>query len=174
MKLIYCSSILLILVMSSFAPAMHKYYLGLTEVHINTQKQTLDVSIKLFTDDLETELNKISNKKIDLSVSSKNKPDLPADKEVEALLFNYLNKNFEITVGGKLLKLEYVGYEIENDAVWCYLEVVKFKEKGKVSILNSLLYDSFPEQSNLINVIWDGVSKSAKLSNPDKLAEFGY
>lgn len=161
----YFSCIVLILVMSSFAPVLHKYYLSLTEVHVNTKKHTLDVSSKLFTDDLEFALGKIANKKIDLSSSVKN-------SEVEKLLFNYLDKNFKINVGGKLLKLEYVGYEVENDAVWCYLEVSDFKGTGTVSIFNTLLYESFPYQTNLINVTWDGVTKSGKLVNPEKLAEF--
>lgn len=158
------TSIVLILALSSFV-SKHKYYLSLTEVHVNTEKHTLDVSSKLFIDDLEFELGKIANKKIDLSTSTKN-------KEVEVLLFNYLNKNFKVNVGGDLQKMEYVGYEVENDAVWCYMEVTNFKGAGTVSILNSLLYQSFPEQSNLINVTWDGELKSARLSNPDKMAEF--
>ncbi len=157
-------SIILILLFNSFIP-LHKYYLSLTEVTINSEKHTLDVCSKLFIDDLELELGKIVNKKIDLSIALKS-------KEVEQLLFNYLNKNFKINVGGKLQKLEYVGYEIENDAIWCYMEVAHFKEKGTISILNTLLYEHFPEQSNLINITWDGVSKTAKLSNPEKLAEF--
>ena len=164
--LVFCSSVMLMLVMSSFV-SIHKYYLSLTEVHVNTEKHTLDVSSKLFMDDLEFELGKIANKKIDLSTSTKN-------KEVELLLFNYLDKNFKINVGGKLLKLEYVGYELENGDVWCYLEVTNFKGTGTVSILNSLLYESFPEQANLINVTLDGETKSGRLSYPDKMVEFQF
>lgn len=161
----YLLSIMIVFTCSSYTNLIHKYYLSLTEVHVNTEKHTLDVSSKLFIDDLETELNKISGKKVDLTASGKT-------KETEKLLFNYLQNNFRINVGGKLQQLEYVGYEIENDAVWCYLEVAEFKGKGTVSILNTLLYDGFPEQTNLINVTWNGVSKSARLSNPEKLAEF--
>jgi uncharacterized protein DUF6702 len=162
-RIIYAVAI--IFLFSSFMPVMHKYYLSLTEVHINTEKHTLDVSSKLFIDDLESELNKLSGKKNDLSAAVKN-------KETEKLLYDYLEKNFKVNVGGKLQKLEYVGYEVEGDAVWCYLEVSKFRAQGTVSVLNTLLYEGFPEQSNLINVSQDGVSKSAKLSNPEKLAEF--
>ena len=157
-------SIVLIFLLHSFIP-IHKYYLSLTEVNVNTEKHTLDISSKLFIDDLELELGNATNKKIDLSLSIKN-------KEVETLLFNYLSRNFKINVGGKLQKLEFVGYEIENDAVWCYLEVAHFKAKGTVSILNTLLYEGFPEQSNLIHITWDGASKTAKLINPEKFAEF--
>src|SRR3989344_3020172 len=154
----------IVILMASFTPIMHKYYVGLTEVNIDSKKHTLDVSTKLFMDDLEAGLLKSANKKVDLSISVNN-------KEVQALLMNYLDANFKVNVGGKLLKLKFVGYEVENDAVWCYSEVTNFKGKGTVSILNTLLYESFPEQANLMNVNWDGVSKSVRLSNPDKLAE---
>jgi len=157
----------IVILMASFTPIMHKYYVGLTEVNIDSKKHTLDVSTKLFMDDLEAGLLKSANKKVDLSISVNN-------KEVQALLMNYLDANFKVNVGGKLLKLKFVGYEVENDAVWCYSEVTNFKGKGTVSILNTLLYESFPEQANLMNVNWDGVSKSVRLSNPDKLAEFTY
>ena len=155
------------ILMYSFTPVMHKYYVGLMEINIDSKKHTLNVSTKLFMDDLELELGKIHNRKFDLSISTK-------DKEVETILASYLDKNFKINVGGKLMKLKYVGYEVENDAVWCYSEVINFKGKGTVSILNTLLYENFSEQANLMNVSWDGVSKSVKLSNPDKLAEFEY
>lgn len=164
--LIGCASAIVIL-LASFSPMMHKYYVGLTEVNIDSKKHTLDVSTKLFMDDLEAGLLKSTNKKVDLSTSVNN-------KEVQQLLMNYLDANFKINVGGKLLKLKFVGYEVENDAVWCYSEVVNFKGKGTVSIYNTLLYESFPEQANLMNVNWDGVSKSVRLSNPEKLAEFVY
>lgn len=164
-KLIALVGTIVIFTMTSFAPNMHKYYVGLTEVNIDSKKHTLDVSTKLFMDDLEAALLKSTNKKVDLSKSVDN-------KEAQVLLMNYLNANFKINVGGKLLKLQFVGFEIENDAVWCYSEVTNFKGKGTVSILNTLLYESFSEQSNLMNVNWDGVSKSVKLSNPEKLAEF--
>ena len=153
------------ILMMSFAPKMHKYYVGLTEVNIDSKKHTLNVSTKLFMDDLEAGLFKTYNKKVDLSTSVNN-------KEVQQLLVNYLDANFKINVGGKLYKLKFVGYEVENDAVWCYSEVVNFKGKGTVSVYNTLLYESFPEQSNLMNVNWDGVSKSVRLINPEKLAEF--
>lgn len=158
---------LLMLTLSSFTIMMHKHYFSLTEVKINSQKHTFEVSSKLFIDDLEAELGKVSNKKINLSDTLKN-------QEVKKLLFDYLENNFKVTVGGKPQKLEYVGYEVENDVVWCYLEIPDFKETGKISVINTLLYGNFPEQSNLLNVVFDGLTKTARLGNPDKLAEFEF
>lgn len=157
---------ILFLTAAAFSPA-HKFYLGLTEIRVDSKKQTMDISCKLFTDDLEDVLFKKYGKKINISTSSKN-------KEVEALLFKYLSENLKITVGGKTQTMTFVGFETETDATWCYLETVPFNSKGKISITNTLLYDYFPEQSNMINFYWDDVEKSTKITNPDKMTEFEF
>lgn len=157
----------LFLALSVSTNPLHRFYLSLTEVKVDTKKQTLDVSCKLFTDDLEDVLFKKYGKKTDLSGSLKN-------KEVEALISKYINENFKINVGGKLQTLSFVGFETETDATWCYLEVVPFTAKGKVTILNTLLYDYLPEQSNMINFYWDETERSAKLVNPEKMAELDF
>jgi hypothetical protein len=166
-KIILISAGIILLTGSSFISPMHRFYLSLTEVHVDTKKHTLNISCKMFTDDLETALNKNNSKKIEISGTSKS-------KELDGLLIDYLNKNFKINVDGKLLKLKYVGFEIENDGIWCYMEVTGFTGKGNVAVYDSLLYDDFPEQSNLVNFYWDEESKSAKLSNPDKMVEFKF
>ncbi|MFL5764315.1 MAG: DUF6702 family protein [Bacteroidia bacterium] len=163
-KLIFVIVCMVLVPMLSFIPA-HRYYMSLTEVRINTGKHTLDVSSKLFADDLEAALEKMSGKKVSLDKST-------GDKAVEGIINDYFAKNFKINVGGKLQRLNFVGFEIENDAVWCYLETPDFKGKGTVSIYNTLLYESFPDQSNLMNVSWNDVAKSARLNNPEQLGEF--
>ena len=70
----------IVILMTSFTPIIHKYYVGLTEVNIDSKKHTLDVSTKLFMDDLEAGLLKSINKKVDLSISVNN-------KEVQTLFF---------------------------------------------------------------------------------------
>lgn len=145
----------------------HRFYLSLTEIRVDSKKQTLDVSCKLFTDDVEEVLQKKYGKKVDLATTSKN-------KEVQALVTKYINENFKINVAGKLQTLSFVGFETETDATWFYLETTPFTSKGKVTIYNTLLYDYLPEQSNMINFYWDDQEKSAKLSAPEKMVEFEF
>ncbi|MCE3278271.1 MAG: hypothetical protein K0S44_462 [Bacteroidetes bacterium] len=152
---------------SAFTFPVHKFYLSLTEVRADTKKQTLDVSSKLFTDDLEVALQKKYGKKVDLATSSKN-------KDVQALLHKYIIENFKMSVAGTAIDLTFVGFETEADATWCYLESVPFYSKGKVRIVNTLLYDYLPEQSNMINFYWDQEEKTAKLVNPEKTTEFDF
>ena len=153
--------------LTSFTTMVHRFYLSLTEIHVDTKKQTLDISCKIFTDDLQNALEKKYGKKIDLAGATKN-------KEVQQLVFKYITDNLKINVGGKKEELAFVGFETETDATWCYLEIENFTDKGKVAIMNSLLYDYLSEQSNMINFYWDDIDKSAKLVNPEKLAEFEF
>jgi hypothetical protein len=152
---------------SAFTFPIHKFYLSLTEVRVDTKKQTLDVSSKLFTDDLEDALFKKYGKRVDLGTSSKN-------KDVQSLIHKYILENFKISVAGTAINLTFVGFETEADATWCYLESVPFYSKGKIRIANTLLYDYIPEQSNIINFYWDNEEKSAKLVNPEKITEFDF
>ena len=160
-------SICLFLVATAFTVPAHRFYLSLTEIRIDSKKQTMDVSCKLFTDDLEDALLKKYGKKFDLATSTKS-------KEAAVILNKYINENFKINIGGKLQTLTFVGFETETDATWCYLETVPFTSKGKINIYNSLLYDYLPEQSNMMNVYWNDVEKSAKLQSPDKMTELEF
>jgi hypothetical protein len=138
------------LLTSSFVLPFHRFYLSLTEIRVDTKKQTLDVSSKMFTDDIENLLLKKYGKKIDLSSSTKN-------KEVHSLLNNYVNENLMISIGGKKQNLGFVGFETDADATWIYLETVPFNDKGKVVVTNTLLYEHIPDQAKLINFYWNDV-----------------
>lgn len=127
----------------------------------------MDVSCKMFTDDLEDALLKKYGKKLDLATSTRN-------KEAATLLAKYINEHFRINVGGKLQTMTFVGFETETDATWCYLETVPFTAKGTVNIYNSLLYDYLPEQTNMINFYWNDVEKSAKLGSPENMTQLEF
>ncbi len=146
---------------------VHRYYFSLSEVRVDTKKKTFNISCKMFTDDLELVLNKIHHRKIDLANSTQN-------AEIKTLLNNYITEHFKITVAGKPLKLIFLGYENEVDATWCYLEIPKFNLKGKIIIVNDLLFEHFPGQTNIIQFYWDQINKSQKLVNPEKEAVFEF
>ncbi len=150
----------------AFIPA-HKYYFSLSEVRVDTQKKTLNVSCRMFTDDIQTALDNIYHKKIDLANSKEN-------KEVQNLVNKYVTDHFKITVAGKPLKLSFVGFENEDDATWCYLEAPQFSQKGKITIIDDLLFNLFPDQTNIIQFYWDKINKSQKLINPEKEAMFEF
>ena len=149
------------------AKLVHPFYVSVTEMNHNASEKTLEISCKIFTDDFEEAISKASAVRVDLAS--------PKDKlAAEKLVASYLEKHLQIKLDGKLAKLEYVGYEREDEAVWSYLQVTNFSAPKKVEITNSLLYESFPQQINLLHVTINGDRKSTKLNNPSANVKFEF
>jgi hypothetical protein len=149
------------------APA-HPLYITVTEINYNAEDKNLEISCKIFTDDFENALTGIHHSKIDLSTP---KDKAVADKQV----YDYIKNNLQIRLDGKPVSLEYVGYEKETDAVWSYLQVSNTARAPKtIDIHNSLLYDAYDKQINLMHVAVGGTRKSGRLNYPDKETKFQF
>jgi hypothetical protein len=146
---------------------LHPFYVGVTEMQHNSTDHTLEISIKLFIEDFETSLNKNGSTTVDLAA-----PRDPA--KANQLVADYIRQHFQIKLNGKPVKLEFVGYEKEKEAAWCYFQVNNVNEVSKLEVSNSLLYDSFDKQINLIHVTVNGQRKSTKLSYPDDKTVFEF
>lgn len=101
--------------------------------------------IKLFTDDLSSTLDSFSGKTLNLG--TQNEPPAANDE-----LKRYINSGFEVSVNGKVLALNYLGKQQEDDATWVYLESEKVGKVKSIGLTNSLLTERFEDQANLINL----------------------
>lgn len=157
-----------VILASSFHSRKHPYYIGLTEIS-DKGKAEIQVSVRLFTNDLEEALRKSSGKSIDM-INPKNKA------EADSMLFRYISKHLSVTINAKLQALHYVGYEQEEESIWTYLEIKKPKPLviKTMKVGNTILYDYFPAQTHIIRVnrLEDGESK--KITNPENKAEFRF
>ena len=126
----------------------HPFYISLTEIKYKAGESTLEISQKVFRDDLEIELTDLYKSKIDF-LKPKDKADL--DKKLK----QYILLNNEIFVNGKKAELNYLGYESEDDAGWFYLEAKQIPAPQKVEVRNSILHKHFDGQQNIINFYRD-------------------
>ncbi len=152
---------------SGFHSAKHPFYLGVVDIKQDIKAHTLNVSVKLFINDIEDALKKTSTKNIDL-LNPKNKA------EMEAELFAYIKKRLSINVNQKLCTLESIGYEREEEAIWTYIEIKKINTVKSIKVDTKLLYDFIPTQSNIVHAEINGVKKSSKVTNPDSKVEFNF
>lgn len=143
----------------------HPFYVSVTELKYNSQKSSIEISCKMFSNDLEDALKKTNGKPIDL-LNPKNKP------EVEKLLFNYIANRLTIQVNGKTEKYGYIGYEKEEEAIWTYLEITHCQKPQNISIENKLLYDFLKEQINIVHFESGTYKESSKVTNPDSKITF--
>ncbi|MEP7259341.1 MAG: DUF6702 family protein, partial [Flavitalea sp.] len=75
---------------------------------------------------------------------------------------------------GKPFVLAFLGFERENEAAWSYLEAAHAPTPKTIEITNSILYDSFDQQINLVHVTVKGERKSAKLQYPESSLKFTF
>ncbi len=146
--------------------AFHPFYLGVTHFKLNSKTHTLETSIKLFTNDLETALKKLNDSKTVDLINGSNK------EEINKLISKYIQQHLNIKLNGKLAAFDYVGFEIEKDVTWIYIEYKKVKSIKILDIENSLLYDSFDKQTNIIRLETAAGEQNSKLSFPEKNTKF--
>ncbi|NSL90471.1 DUF6702 family protein [Chitinophaga solisilvae] len=147
--------------------ALHPFYVSVTEVTHNAAKRELEVSCRIFTDDLENTLKAQYKTTFDIT--------RPANRaQVEGFIADYLSKHLQLTLDGKPVALHFLGYKIEEDAVWSFLEAEHIAAPRQVAVKNDLLYTQHPSQINMMHIIVGGVRKSVKLDNPksDALLHF--
>jgi len=121
----------------------HKFYLSTTEIEYKKEFKTFQIMTQLFIDDLELLLQQ-QEKSLRLF------PDSNA-KHSDSMLMFHLKKEFQLIVNGEPQKISYLGKEYKNDIVVCYLELYLDKIPSTIEIKNSMFFDLFDSQQNIIH-----------------------
>ncbi len=118
----------------------------------NAKEQTWEISIRLFQDDLEQTVSSVSGKKFRL---------IPGDEASEQGLEGYVRKHFGFRVGKQFsTPYRWLGTELQQDAIWVYLEIPTTADLVGSYLENSLLLDEFEDQTNLVSWSFQGSKKS--------------
>jgi hypothetical protein len=68
--------------------------------------------------------------------------------------------------------MHYIGYEINRESIWVYLEIPTITKLKKININCNFLYEYQQEQINIFQVKANGKDKSYQLENPKATVEF--
>jgi len=139
----------------------HPFHVSTTEIAYATKNKSLEITCRIFTDDFESALAKKFNTKVDLY--SKN-----TEKEMNVIIKTYIEANLKLTANGNLLKTNYLGFENDHEATNVYLEVENTPAFKTLTANNSILYDLFDDQLNILHVEKNGSRKSTKASYPER------
>lgn len=146
---------------------LHPFYVSVTEINHNKQTGSLEITCKIFADDMEEVLKK--NYKTAINLSAPNQ-----QAQNDRYITDYITKHLNVTANGKMAKLAYVGFEKDSESVYCYFEVSNIPSIKKLDVTNSLLQDLTSDQINIIHVTVNGHRKSYKLDYPHKQASFTF
>lgn len=159
--------LLLISLISLFTTVKHDFHTSITNAELNSKTQGLEITMKVFTDDLELTIKNGTGAELDLI---SNKPHPKAD----SLIFNYLLDHFAIKSDRTSKPPIFIGKEMENGITFIYLEIESFSIEKELVVRNTVFFDTFDDQSNIVNIEVRGELESAYLTRKasEKTLEF--
>jgi hypothetical protein len=136
---------------SSFG--VHKFYMAIYQINYAPEKKMLQITSRIFMDDLNKTLEKKYKKKFYLGTDNES-------QESVAFLKKYLAEKFSIKVNGQTKTMNFLSKEIDGDVLVCYLNIKEISKLSSLEIVNSVLIDGFLEQQNIVHVTAFGTKNS--------------
>jgi hypothetical protein len=124
---------------------VHKFYMAIYQINYAPEKKMLQITSRVFLDDLNIALAKKYNTKTFLGSDKESVEDVN-------LLKKYLAENFSIKVNGQAKHMNFLSKEMDGDVLVCYLNCTAISKISSLEIYNTILIDCFPEQQNIVHI----------------------
>ena len=143
----------------------HPFYVSVTQ--IDYKENAIQITLKIFVEDLEKTLTDGGKPKLYLGEKNEN-------INSTQIIQNYLSDKFSISINdGNAEPYIFIGKEVEDDAVWIYLEVKrKVKNLKSLEVKNTVITEKYESQTNLVHTNINDQKKSLilnKMKPSDKL-----
>lgn len=137
----------------------HPIHLSITEIDHNEKSKALQITMRIFIDDLELSIRKkVNDPELDLLEPGNG-------KTTDNLVKDYLTETVKLKVDKKAVKINYLGHEIEGPAMICYIEIENIKKFTTIEVTNRVILETHDDQSNLVNVNYKDKVKTIRLTN---------
>lgn len=128
------------------ANSMHPVHVTVTNIDFNKEAKAFDVSMKIFSDDMESIISEKNNLALNLG-----KPDEITDSD--KYINEYVVNNFSISINNDKFadkKLIFLRKEIREGALWLYYRYPLSKRINVLKVMNTMLNDLYPDMTNLV------------------------
>ncbi|NNF19448.1 MAG: hypothetical protein HKN61_06690 [Flavobacteriaceae bacterium] len=147
--------LLLLFLLPLFAFTAHKFYVSVTMVEYSEKEKALQLTSRIFIDDLD----KLLSERYGIKAALATKKESP---QADFYIDKYLRSKIVFRIDGKPVPYKFLGKEYKDDLVICYIEVpdVELDKVKTLEIQNDLLTDLFEEQQNIVHFKLRGQKKS--------------
>lgn len=147
--------------------ALHPFFISMVDINYNAPARSVEVSVRIFTDDFEKNLRKNCGCKVELV--------RPADKAaMNNIISNYIGKHLHINIDGKPAPLQFNGFEQEDASTWNYFEIKNINSVKKIDVNTDIMFDFSEQQINMLHVKVGNNEKNDKLEFPDQQMSFAF
>ena len=133
------------MIFTTSAFGVHKFYMAIYQVNYAPEKKMLQITSRIFIDDLNKTLEKKYNKKLNLGTNKETAEEI-------VLVKKYLAQNFIIKVNGQTKPITFLSKELDGDVLVCYSNITGISKITSLEISNSILLDWNTEQQNITHV----------------------
>jgi hypothetical protein len=145
----------------------HDFHTSLTEINFNPKTGSLELSVRVFTDDLELTLTNFNKGKL-VKIED-------PEATVDPLIEQYIRKNLALISPDKEVKFgKFYGKEKEADATWIYLEIFDCKQLKNFTLYNTIMQEMFEDQTNLVNIIYPSQKKTIVFDSETKVSSWPF
>lgn len=118
----------------------HDFHVSITRVV--QRGEVLQVTGRYFSEDLEAALSRQTGQSVRLN----------AKAAFDAALHQYILNHTALRTADTELRARWLGYELENELCFVYYEYRLPQPVDRLAVENRVLFDSFTDQSNIVNV----------------------
>ena len=138
--------------------AAHKFYTSLAQVEYNAGEKTVEVTLRVFADDLERALTRRAGREVSLERT----------QDAGRLVLAYLRDTFEIRGrGGETKALKWVGMELRAGVAWLYVEAEMPEGLAGARLRDHVLFELFRGQVNTVSVRYPGAKADLVFARGD-------
>jgi len=166
MKRIKIFLVIVILPLMAFS-GLHKYYISVTEVDYIKDKQSVQITSRIFIDDFEKVLRERYNENVVLAGKKET-------KEVNQYIEAYLRSKMKVRINDNDMNFIFIGKEYDVDIIQCYIEIQNVQQINSIEITNEVLFDLFEDQQNMIKTKINSKQKSFLLNQNNKIAVLNF
>lgn len=150
------AGIVLLILCSSW---YHPIHVSVTNVDLDPAAGTIDLSVKIFADDFQDLI--LQKYAVQLKITQQVKP-----AEKIGAVNRYMDEALQMEINGQEIRgMEFVGSELNEEAIWLRYH---YRHKGairKIMIRNSIMLEMFDDQTNLMILAYDGKQNGYRLDN---------
>ena len=148
---------------------IHPTYVAVAQIDFNSKDKFATLLCKTFTDDLDAALQKQFDKK----QSIRNPVDL---KELSTEIEQYTKAHLQININGKPSTFSFINYkeDEENNSVGLHFRINNIDDITKIEITNTIFYELYDNQIQIIYVTVNGNRKNSKIRNPASKVVFDF
>ena len=122
---------------------VHKFYVSIYQVDFVPEKKRVELTARIFLDDLNAALEQEFKTKIHLGEKAETAQDV-------AFLQKYMAKHLKVAIDGKEKKILFLSKEMGNNVLIIYLKISDVKKMSSIKIYNNALLELYADQQNIM------------------------